>query len=273
MTVTSEEPKRRGTGTRSRGPASTEPVREVCPYLIAADGGWRSVQATRDHQCTATTPASPPSVSKQRELCLVPAHFGCATYQAAHELEAASRAAEPADGGLWPETRSAVLALEPASSHRTMLSGPPARTGYQALLVGLMVVAFVVLALARVTPPSLSGEPPASFAAGVASDGIADASLDPATAVPTAEPTATVEPSVEPSPSAVPSPSATAAPGKPSPGASASAAAGTTYKVRSGDTLSGIAARFGITVKALKAANGITDANLIRPGQVLVIPD
>jgi len=45
-----------------------------------------------------------------------------------------------------------------------------------------------------------------------------------------------------------------------------------TYRVRSGDTLSGIAARYGITVRALKAANAIGSAGVIRPGQVLVIP-
>ena len=42
-----------------------------------------------------------------------------------------------------------------------------------------------------------------------------------------------------------------------------------TYTVKSGDTLSGIAARYGTTVSALKSANGIKDANLIYPGQVL----
>ena len=36
-----------------------------------------------------------------------------------------------------------------------------------------------------------------------------------------------------------------------------------------GDTLEGIAARFGTTVADLAAANGITDANLIRVGQRL----
>ena len=41
----------------------------------------------------------------------------------------------------------------------------------------------------------------------------------------------------------------------------------------SGDTLSGIAARFGTTVANLVSANNITNPNLIYPGQVLVIPD
>ena len=45
-----------------------------------------------------------------------------------------------------------------------------------------------------------------------------------------------------------------------------------TYVVKKGDTLSEIALRFGVSVQALAAANGITDPKLIRPGQVLVIP-
>lgn len=45
----------------------------------------------------------------------------------------------------------------------------------------------------------------------------------------------------------------------------------TTYVVKSGDTLSGIAAKFGITYQAIAAKNGISNPNLIYPGQVLKI--
>lgn len=45
-----------------------------------------------------------------------------------------------------------------------------------------------------------------------------------------------------------------------------------TYTVQPGDTLYRIAARFGTTVTALVNANNIADANVIHPGQVLVIP-
>lgn len=44
-----------------------------------------------------------------------------------------------------------------------------------------------------------------------------------------------------------------------------------TYTVRSGDTLSGIAARYGTTWQHLQQVNGIRNANLIRVGQVLRI--
>lgn len=47
----------------------------------------------------------------------------------------------------------------------------------------------------------------------------------------------------------------------------------TTYTVQGGDTLYAIARKFGVTVGAIVAANNIADASLIKPGQVLRIPD
>ena len=46
----------------------------------------------------------------------------------------------------------------------------------------------------------------------------------------------------------------------------------TTYTVQSGDTLSEIAARYGTTVNELISLNGISNPNLIYPGEVLRIP-
>jgi LysM repeat protein len=42
--------------------------------------------------------------------------------------------------------------------------------------------------------------------------------------------------------------------------------------VQSGDTLAAIAVRFGTSVEAIQAANGIADTDVILIGQVLVIP-
>lgn len=42
---------------------------------------------------------------------------------------------------------------------------------------------------------------------------------------------------------------------------------------QAGDSLSSIAARFGVTTQALMAANGLSNPNLINIGQVLVIPE
>jgi LysM repeat protein len=55
--------------------------------------------------------------------------------------------------------------------------------------------------------------------------------------------------------------------GQPAPASTSSPSQ--TYTVVAGDSLSGIAARFGTTTFNLMTLNGITNANLIRVGQVL----
>ncbi|MDX2138373.1 MAG: LysM peptidoglycan-binding domain-containing protein [Chloroflexota bacterium] len=62
------------------------------------------------------------------------------------------------------------------------------------------------------------------------------------------------------------SPTLTATPSAATPAATVS------YTVRPGDTLFRIATRFGTTVRAIAAANGITNTSLIYVGQVLQIP-
>ncbi|WP_230685138.1 LysM peptidoglycan-binding domain-containing protein [Cellulomonas sp. JZ18] len=65
--------------------------------------------------------------------------------------------------------------------------------------------------------------------------------------------------------------SSAAAAAAPAPSAAATSA-GATYTVRSGDTVSAIAARHGTTVQAVVAANGLDARAFIRAGQTLVVP-
>ena len=46
----------------------------------------------------------------------------------------------------------------------------------------------------------------------------------------------------------------------------------TTHKVQKGETLSAIAARYGVSVDEIANANNIKNKNLIRTGQILNIP-
>jgi len=49
-------------------------------------------------------------------------------------------------------------------------------------------------------------------------------------------------------------------------------AGASTYQLRLGDTLGGVARRFGVSVGSLAAANGISDPNRVQAGHVLRIP-
>lgn len=46
-----------------------------------------------------------------------------------------------------------------------------------------------------------------------------------------------------------------------------------TYTVKSGDTLSAIGAKYGVSYQAIAKASGIDNPDLIFPGQVLTIPE
>nr|DAQ62394.1 MAG TPA: Cell wall hydrolase autolysin [Caudoviricetes sp.] len=60
-------------------------------------------------------------------------------------------------------------------------------------------------------------------------------------------------------------------PGKSNQNSNSEASNDTTYTVKSGDTLSGIASKFGTNYQKIAADNGISNPNIIYPGQVLKI--
>ena len=100
-----------------------------------------------------------------------------------------------------------------------------------------------------------SGAAPVADSAPVSTD----STPDPA---PTRTPTPTVSPTPKPTPKPTPSPSNTA---------NVTTDSATSYKVKSGDTLSSIAGRFGTTVTKLKNLNNLS-SNTIQVGQTLRLP-
>jgi LysM repeat protein len=97
-------------------------------------------------------------------------------------------------------------------------------------------------------------------AIGVGAASPSPSDLPAATTTPTPTPAPTPSPPAAPSPTAAPTPTPTAT------------AAPLIYVVVRGDTLTSIAARHGVTVAAIEAANGIKRADKIHVGQHLVIP-
>jgi LysM repeat protein len=239
-------------------------VRGICPYLGTGEG-WRLAVPDRAHRCLAVSPPTPLALDKQSRLCLVDLHAACATFLAAAEPLGADQrpdARVPADTirrpvrRRWPVPRTQATVLDVGRGSVDVRSIARARATTQVALVVLALVAFGALLLARI-----GGLPPVVATAGASPSSIVEGSTSPAGARPPQ--TADAQPTVGPSPTAE------AAGPSPLVGPSASLRR---YTVRAGDTLLQIARRYGTSVKALQAANSITNPADLQIGQVLRIP-
>jgi LysM repeat protein len=229
----------------------------ICPYLVAVDGGWRSSGVAREHRCRAVAPPAPLAAEKQRRLCLTADYPMCATFEAARAARPVAHDRLPALPR--PLARTAPVVLD----HGRLTAGAPTiqadRTTVQVVLIALLIVAFAAIVLARVA----SGDSPASSPSPAATSVPAGG----ATAVPGSH-----APAATPSPArSGTGPSAGPSGNTDSPAPDPSGAA-QTYKVKSGDTLVGIAARFGTTPRAIADLNGIANPASLKVGQVLKIP-
>jgi LysM repeat protein len=229
----------------------------VCPYLATADGGWRSSSVSRDHRCRAVSPPAPLAADKQRRLCLTGDYPTCATFEAA-------RAARPVAHDRMPIlprplARTAPVVLDHGRLGIAMPAVRADRTTVQTVLVVLLALAFAAIVLARLT----GGEVPAGV---VGSPSVAASSAPGGGG--SAAPAATRRPTSAPSGgSAAPAGSGGVGGSSAAPGETAQ-----TYKVKAGDTLIGIAAKYGTTAKAIAELNGLSDPSSLRSGQVLRIP-
>jgi LysM repeat protein len=257
----------RPTGTRPAVPLSGRATAAVmCPFLATESGAWRAAFPVGEHRCTAVVPAVRIAPAKQRRLCLTADHTTCATYLAALELRGGA-GGSLGEGGTG--RRRAIPATTPVLLERIRPALPiPAtmqRGVGQIVLVGLLAIAFLAVFFARLGASPAASPSPSPSVAVVASASPSASQHPTATPSPSAAESASPSPSPTPRPSKTPKPSA-----KPSPSASV-APGGQTYTVKSGDTLSGIAAKYGTTVKAIEDLNGLTSTT-IHPGQVLKIP-
>lgn len=243
--------------------AGTTVLPALCPYLATPDGSWRSATAIREHRCTAVAPPIQLALEKQRRLCLVAAHRGCATYGVAEATRVPTRSDA---AGSRPIARMTPVILDHGRFDLRFPGLRADRALGQAVLVGVLGIALMAILI-----PRLSGDAGATVGSSSphASEPVPTEVAVASPAAPTAEPTETVptdEPAATPDASAGSSPAA-------SPIASAEpSTSGATYKVRSGDTLTAIAARFGTTVRVLAQLNGISDPSRLRIGQVLKLP-
>ena len=104
--------------------ASPPRIDDICPYLLASQGGWRSASPNRDHRCTAVDPPAPLATDKQRDLCLTAEHATCPTFRAARANRASTLAP-----GLDPSDRRG-RGCRPATGRpddRRRPRAPPAR--------------------------------------------------------------------------------------------------------------------------------------------------
>jgi len=237
-------------------PSVSSLVAGLCPYLVAEGGRWRALEPSRDHRCTAAAGADPVPVEIQRRRCLRPEHVTCSAYLAARSAVAAS----PVPAGRRRFVTTTPVVVERA--RRGLGSSTALPTG-RALRIGgvaVVIVALVAFAAARW---------PFGSAGTVIASPTPTAAAVTASAPPTPRPSPAATP--VPSPTAAPTPAATRTP-RPTRSPKPTAVATRTYTVKSGDTLSGIAARFGVTWQAIAKLNGIKDPRTIRTGMVLKIP-
>jgi len=240
------------TPPRPFAPSARDAVGSLCPYLVSAGGSWRMAVPSRDHRCVAVDPPAPQPTDKQRRHCLTADHVECSLFLAARSARASTLAAgadpalvDAADRRRRAVARTAPILLEQPSLVDQVVRLRLERAPGQVALIGLMILAFAIVALAR-----LSGGSPVTASPSVEASGAA------------------VVPSPSPRPTPVATPSLDASAG---PSASTAPSFRTTYKVQRGDTLLAIAKKFSTTAAKIRALNGLTSST-IHVGQVLKIP-
>jgi LysM domain len=239
-----------------------------CPFLLSEAGGWRLDVPSRDHRCAAFSPAAPLAPEKQARLCLTDSHLTCATYLASVAAREVRLGATPPDRATrWGLARTTTVIEDPGGIGMRVVGVLRDRRRWPAIPAVLLVVGLFVLAVS-----GFRGFLPAAGAVATPS---ASPTLVVVANTPTAEPLP--PPSTESPAPPSPTPALTLPPTGSAPPTAAPAntprPSFRTYKVKSGDTLSGIASKFHTTVSAIVKLNHISDPSKLSVGQILLIPN
>ena len=230
----------------------------VCPYLgLTDDPQTHFAFPSSAQRCHASRRPATIESAKQARDCLTEAHVACSRYR-------------PPVASAGAATVS-LAALKANAPHR-----PGGRmSGRRSVNTMVIVILAVLAAMGGIaigwrlagtlnTGAVVSGGSPTAGASAAP----ASATAAPPSAAPSLTPSASPSMAPSASPSPTPSPAPTRAPSR-SPSATQALV---THQIKRGETLTIIAARYGVTVAALQKANGITDPSLILVGQILVIP-
>ena len=244
------------------GEPPTLVVAQACPFLIAADGAYRMNAPDREHRCAAFVPATSLAVTKQARLCLTANHVGCATYIASTSARQARVGAGDRieRAGRWGLARTMPVVEDVGGFRATLGALLGDRRTWPAIPAVLLATLLLALGLSGSwgqTPITAVASPtPTPRGPVTPAPSLPLPSVEPSAPAPTASVTPTATPGPTPAPAGSPTPPP----------------AYTTYKVKSGDTLSGIATRFHVTVKSITQLNGIASSTTLHIGQILKIP-
>lgn len=245
---------------------------EACPYLgLPDDPRTRFTFATPAHRCHVKRKPSQIDQGHQGRYCLSSDFPACKRYRApaaAANAPVAPPASQVSPAARPPEVAPTVVVSSSAVRARPEPQDTPPVTRSRRLSVRRVLVVLVVLGgvlligaiVAGTIRPTLGGTGLGSVTTAPTTP-TAAATIE-ASPLPTRSPT----PSPKPSPS--PSPTTTVAPRATSPPPPVQ----TIRIVKRGESLTSIAAEYGVTPQAITHANNIADPNLIRVGQRLMIP-
>ncbi len=279
--------------------APTDPVideAEACPYLgLPDDPGTRFTFATPAHRCHVKRQPRPIDLGHQGAYCLSSDFPACKLFRAS--AAAIGARAEPASTAgravvtaipdvpspvvppptpvadarsRLPASAPAVTVVTPSSvrprgeSHDTPRLTLTERRGIRRRVLFALVVIGAAVLIGAIVTGAIGPWPGATGAVApgaVATGAVATATIN-ASASTTRSPSPSSVPSASSAPTAVPSPTATPWP-EPSQ---------TIHVVKAGESLTSIAALYGVTPQAIQHANKIKDPNLIHVGQKLIVP-